>query len=105
VKGFLKQEDDNLCPVNVAETAGLAILTGIINIEAFWAVMPHLLIGNYQLIRRHFQQYFNLIRRLSATDDRPHASEELVFHLTAVPSGRAVKGVGLRPLALLRLRV
>ena len=99
MKGFLNREDDNLCPVDVAETAELAILTARINIEAFWAVTPRLLVSNYQSIRRHAQEYFNLIRRLSATGDRPHASEELGLHLTADPSGRAVSGVGLRPLA------
>lgn len=90
MKGFLNHEDENLCPVNVAETDGLAILTAMINIEAFWAVTPSLLVSNYQSIRRHFQEYLNPIRRLSATGDRPHASEELGIHLTADPSGLAV---------------
>jgi hypothetical protein len=86
VKGFLNHEDYNLCPVNVAETDGLAILTATINIED---VTPRPLVSNYQSIRRHLKEYFNLIRRLSATGDRPHASEELGLHLTADPSGRA----------------
>jgi hypothetical protein len=90
LKGFLNHEYDNLCPVNVTETAGLAILTAMINIEAFWTVTPRLLVSNYQSIRCHIQEYFNLIRRLSATGDRPHASEESGFHLTADPSGRAL---------------
>ena len=87
---FLYEMKMTVCfPVNIADIAGLAILTAMTNIEAFWAVMPRLLFSNYHSIRRHFQEYFNLIRRLSETGDRPHASEELGLRLNADPSRRA----------------